>query len=143
MNCPQPPGSLVLNPAQYQVMIYVAQMLSKHRWWKQGAMARLKFKTSLQECNFSTRKSLQFSKVAPLLSVVSSASVLKCRGHYCVASFTYGTTFKGMDCEVTPPYVLVPPYISNLLMIPQSLSHHSSDQYHCIVTSRMVAMSRF
>ena len=39
-----------------------------------GAMATLKFKDSLQNCNFCNRKSLQFSKVAPLLSVASSAS---------------------------------------------------------------------
>ena len=37
-------------------------------------MAPLKFKASPQECNFCNRKSLQFSKVAPLLLVASSAS---------------------------------------------------------------------
>ena len=47
-----------------------------HRQRKQGArraMAPLNFKDS-QDCNFYNRKSLQFSKVAPLLSVASSAS---------------------------------------------------------------------
>ena len=33
---------------------------------------------SPQDCNFSNRKSLQFSQVAPLLSVPSSASVCVC-----------------------------------------------------------------
>ena len=141
MNCCQPAGSLVLNPAQYQAMIYVAQMLSKHRWWKQGAMAPLKFKTSLQECNFSNRKSLQFSKVATLLSVVSSTSVLNCRGNYCVASFTYGTTFKGMGCEVSPlcPGVSLcyQPLNNSLVTQPSfrwSMSLHSYQQNGCHVS---------
>ena len=37
-------------------------------------MAPLKFKASPQECKFCNRKSLQFSKVAPLLLVAPSAS---------------------------------------------------------------------
>ena len=39
-----------------------------------GAMASLKFKASPYECNFYNRKSLQFIKVAPLLSVAPSTS---------------------------------------------------------------------
>ena len=39
---------------------------------KRGAMATLKFNASSQVCNFYNGKSLQFSKVAPLLQVVSS-----------------------------------------------------------------------
>ena len=42
-----------------------------------GAMTPLKFKASPQDCNFCNRKSLQCSKVAPLLSVASSTSAAK------------------------------------------------------------------
>ena len=66
-----------LNCIRLQLHRNLVQLI--HRRQKQGgkgAMAPLKFKTSPQDCSFCNRKSLQFSKVAPLtVSIASSASV--------------------------------------------------------------------